>query len=184
MQKLVFELKKKSSYLILEFITMKYLTFFLAITIVAFFSSCSEQSHDSHSEHEEAEGHSHEKSDGHSHEEGHSHENYEVRLNEGEKWEANPETTEGIKAMQQSVNDFLAEESDKDFALLKEDLEMEFQNIFQKCTMTGEAHEQLHNYLLPMKHIFEELGSMDEALLDEKLGELQDHLAEYSNYFE
>ncbi len=132
---------------------------------------------DNHSHDEEGHQHNHSDSD-------HKHENNEVSLpEEGGKWEANPETTKGIKAMQQRVDDFLAEDSKKDYALLKDDLEMEFQTIFQKCTMTGEAHEQLHNYLLPMKHLFEKLESEDKALRDEKLGELQDHLAEYSNYF-
>ena len=42
---------------------------------------------------------------------------------------------------------------------LSESLEQEFTIILQKCTMTGVAHEQLHNFLLPFrkKRYFEKL---------------------------
>jgi hypothetical protein len=49
--------------------------------------------------------------------------------------------------------------------------------------MTGEAHDQLHNYLLPMKPLFKDLAAEDLATRKSALGNLTKHLSEYSAYF-
>ena len=82
------------------------------------------------------------------------------------------------------ISEFNASEGEKDYSLLKTSLENELQMIFQKCTMKGEAHEQLHNYLLPMKSMFSAFDSDDAALKEEKAQELASHLAEFKNYFQ
>lgn len=175
---------------------MKKLIFLsLAIYLIGFVSCSQEQKHDHENEEHSHSTHDHQtdehsnstnEHEGHSHDEAeHSHSEYEVLLSEeGEKWEANPETTDGINAMKEKVQDFIDGNTESsDFESLKAELEKEYQTIFQKCTMKGEAHQQLHNYLVPMKYMLEELGSGDEELQKEKLGEIKDHLNEYSNYF-
>ena len=72
-----------------------------------------------------------------------------VSLNEGQLWEANAETTQGIKNMQQLIADYSTENGNTEELITN--LQAEFAMIFKKCTMTGEAHEQLHNYLIPLK---------------------------------
>jgi hypothetical protein len=72
-----------------------------------------------------------------------------VSLNEGQLWEANAETTQGIKNMQQLITDYSTESGNSEELI--SNLKAEFSMIFKKCTMTGEAHEQLHNYLIPLK---------------------------------
>ena len=57
--------------------------------------------------------------------------------------------------------------------------------IFAACTMQGEAHEQLHTYLLPMVKKFrnlEEAEKESDALIlkDEILNDLKN----YTNFFE
>lgn len=107
-----------------------------------------------------------------------AHEAKEVTLDNGKLWVANPETTEGIKNMQKIISERKQEATG---AVLKEALENEFQMIFEKCTMTGEAHNQLHNYLLPLKMKLNQLdGTNDEAVISE----IDAHLKEYSNYFQ
>ena len=72
----------------------------------------------------------------------------QVRIENGEKWIANPETTEGISNMQNLVSTFKpGEHSLENRQELKNKLDDEFKNIFKQCTMKGEAHNQLHNYL-------------------------------------
>lgn len=106
------------------------------------------------------------------------HEAKEVTLDNGKLWVANPETTEGIKNMQKIIAERKQEATG---AVLKEALENEFQMIFEKCTMTGEAHNQLHNYLLPLKMKLNQLdGTNDEQVISE----IDAHLKEYSNYFQ
>jgi hypothetical protein len=49
--------------------------------------------------------------------------------------------------------------------------------------MTGEAHSQLHNYLLPMKPLFKDLADEDLATRKSGLEKLTKYLSEYSAYF-
>ena len=106
------------------------------------------------------------------------HESKEVTLDNGKLWVANPETTEGIKNMQKIIAERKQEATG---AVLKEALENEFQMIFEKCTMTGEAHNQLHNYLLPLKM---KLNQLDGTNDDQVISEIDAYLKEYSNYFQ
>jgi hypothetical protein len=107
-----------------------------------------------------------------------------VTLNNGEKWAANTETTEGIQKMTALINALPAHMSQDDYHSLKINMETEFNLILQKCTMTGEAHEQLHNYLIPMQAMFEGLGSQDNEACRAALNKLKQHLGEYENYFQ
>ena len=105
-----------------------------------------------------------------------------VQLNEGKKWVANPETTEGIHQMTALLDSFNGRATAGELRTLKEDLDKAFNRILQRCTMTGEAHAQLHNYLLPMKKMIQELNP-DSADQTETLSRLKAYLSEYQNYF-
>lgn len=107
-----------------------------------------------------------------------------LQLNNGTKWQANPETTTGINNMIQILNDFQEGENAADYSLLKKNLEAEFTMIFEKCTMTGDAHEQLHNYLMPLKDLLVKLESSDAAVLSTVVADIDDHLQLYGEYFE
>lgn len=107
-----------------------------------------------------------------------------VSLDNTKLWQANLETTEGIKKMQHIVASFSEKENLPSYALLKGALEAEFTNIFEKCTMKGEAHNQLHNYLKPMIDIFEGLGSSNLNTCKASFKTIENHLAGYANYFE
>lgn len=109
----------------------------------------------------------------HKHEHEHSGDSH-VKLDNGKRWVANAETTEGIKNMMNFIYDFEAEV--QTYEQLQEDLQNEFRMIFKKCTMTGEAHDQLHNYLIPLKEKIEKVS-------EENLSEIQDYLNTYKNYF-
>lgn len=63
--------------------------------------------------------------------------------------------------------------------LLGPTLAKEFGLIFECYTMTGEAHEQLHNYLLPIHHQLRDFTATEAQ--GTALGA---HLVAYSNYFE
>lgn len=107
-----------------------------------------------------------------------------LELNDGKRWEANPETTQGVDNMIQLVKSFTDKEDTVAYKTLTDSLESEFTAIFQKCTMKGEAHNQLHNFLFPMKSIFKRLSSGE--LKESKLAfdELEEYLKNYTNYFE
>ncbi|HMN06069.1 MAG TPA: hypothetical protein PKD45_10100 [Flavobacteriales bacterium] len=133
-------------------------------------TACSpvEAPHDDHAHDPAVESH-----EQHGDETGHA-----VQLDNGKTWEANAETTQGIEAMASIAAGYDAATGDG--VVLKEELMAEFQEIFAKCTMTGEAHEQLHNYLLPLKGMLDGLGDEPTA---EQLAALRDYLGSYGNFF-
>lgn len=101
-----------------------------------------------------------------------------VQLDNGKTWEANAETTEGVKSMQAIVAGF--DPATGDGELFKEELTAEFKDIFAKCTMTGESHEQLHNYLIPLHKMLDKLTASPSP---EQLTEMSQYLGTYENYF-
>ena len=101
-----------------------------------------------------------------------------VKLDNGQRWAANAETTQGIANMAALVNNFDPGTQPPD--TLKAELGREFALIFERCTMTGEAHEQLHNYLIPIHKRLNAMNPADEA----ERATLKDYLATYGNYFQ
>ena len=107
-----------------------------------------------------------------------------VELNNGERWKANAETTIGIEKMISRMQSFSEKENSLEYRHLKDSLEVDFTEIFQKCTMKGEAHNQLHNYLKPMIDLFEGLDSEELESNKKSFSTLDEHLRIYKKYFE
>ncbi len=112
-----------------------------------------------------------------------------LTLNNGEKWEANIETTEGIDKMEKLIYEF-HEFYSIDYANLEEihnlnsGLKKEFNKIIKSCNMEGEAHEQLHHYIKPiLLNYFKKIDTDDIDLARKGLKDLNKHLNEYKNYF-
>ena len=103
-----------------------------------------------------------------------------VQLDNGKKWKANAETITGINNMSSLVQNGIAGKIEA--VKLYDSLQVEFKTIFDKCTMTGESHNQLHNYLIPIKGQLEKLkaGNTDAKILKE----MQEYLLTFKNYFE
>ena len=106
-----------------------------------------------------------------------------VTLKNGELWLANLETTEGIQKMKKRMSLFNDSDNLEAYVILKAGLEEDFTELFEKCTMKGEAHNQLHNYLFPFLKLFDGLESSDLVVCKKSFSELNIHLNEYSNYF-
>jgi len=106
----------------------------------------------------------------------------ELRLNNGLKWQANPETTEGVLAMKEHLEAF-RNLGLGDYNQLRTHLELEFKTILDKCTMKGEAHDQLHNYLYPMRDHFSNLSKEAETA-EEAFLAIESYVPVYFEYFE
>ena len=101
-----------------------------------------------------------------------------VTLDDGQRWKANPETTIGMANMVALIEEQMATPGDP--MAMKAALEEEFGLIFERCTMTGEAHNQLHNYLIPIHQRLSGFDASDAA----QLAEMKDYLGTYGDYFE
>jgi hypothetical protein len=108
-----------------------------------------------------------------------------VQLDQGKRWIANPETTAGIADMQAILAKYEGQALDAaSRKALRAELETAFQDIFKQCTMKGPAHDQLHNYLLPMKALFEKIESETAGESEAGIGQLKQHLADYQTFFQ
>ncbi len=107
-----------------------------------------------------------------------------VNLDNGKRWIANQETTEGINSMIQLMDSLTDQENASSYKTLADSLNSEFKIILKKCTMKGEAHNQLHNYLFPMKETFRKLSSSDLNECRSAFDDLNAHLSVYKEYFE
>ena len=108
-----------------------------------------------------------------------------LKLNNGEKWKANPETTEGIDKMIQLTSSFTSEPTIEDYQNLGLSLEEQKKYILNQCTMDGIAHDNLHKYLMPLiRRIngIKEVESTDKGI--KILNYIKKHLAAYKDYFE
>jgi hypothetical protein len=103
-----------------------------------------------------------------------------VLLDGGKKWLANAETTQGIQAMMGVIETYQANPT-SDVKQLKENLERELTGIFQKCTMKGDSHDQLHNYLLPLREKLKVLANAED---EHTVEEIKLYLETYKDYFE
>lgn len=146
---------------------------FLAVTILFFAVSCKNTTEKKATEEQPQQT-----------EEQHYNEVEELKLNNGNLWEANTETTNGINAMLQLMNNFSEVESPEAYATLKQNLESEFKTIIKECTMTGEAHDQLHVFIVPMRDLFKGLTASDLENSKMHFNKLNAHLKTYKNYFE
>lgn len=107
----------------------------------------------------------------------------DIQLNNGQLWQANAETTEGILRMTA-----LIEKSDpqtpEDYRDLGKKLNKENNLIIKRCTMKGASHDNLHIYLQPL---IGKIGELQEIETSEKgqqlLTEIRDHLESYHSYF-
>lgn len=108
-----------------------------------------------------------------------------IQLDKGNRWIANPETTSGIADMQAILLKYEGQTASAESRkALRAELETAFQDIFKQCTMKGPAHDQLHNYLLPMKALFEKIESETAGESEAGIGQLKQHLADYQTFFQ
>ena len=111
----------------------------------------------------------------------------EVQLNNGEKWTANAETTAGVAHMQEQLTAFRALNLPEDtatFSALGRGLNTTFKAIFEQCTMTGAAHEELHDYLVPIKGYIKSINGSDLDAAKKATDDLEKHLGQFREFFQ
>jgi hypothetical protein len=104
-----------------------------------------------------------------------------IRLNNGEKWKVDAHMLTFIRNMEQKVQSF---DVTSEYGSLAQDLETTIDSLTSNCTMKGQAHDELHKWLLPYIDTVEELG---QAGADEAPGILQslrESFVTFNRYFE
>lgn|SRR5690554_1716759 len=108
----------------------------------------------------------------------------DIQLDEnGNKWNANIETTQGVNKMLgliTEVNPKTVEEYHKLASKLNEEKNI----VIKKCDMVGPSHDNLHVFLHPL---IDKIAALSEVSTEEKGSEItaniKENLEEYNNYF-
>lgn len=110
-----------------------------------------------------------------------------LQLNNGAKWAANAETTAGINNMIDQIaafNNLEVPDEISSYNLLGTGIKHSMDEVFNKCTMKGAAHDELHDFLMPVLGYNKVLNGEDLEAAKDALGKLETHLEQYSDFFE
>ena len=100
-------------------------------------------------------------------------------LNAGQKWQMDDHTRSMFATMVDRLEDPGAESVEPQE--LGKILEADLDALIQGCTMTGDAHSELHKYLVEFIPAIQQLASEGG---DDEVQEVKRLLAEYPQYFE
>ena len=110
-----------------------------------------------------------------------------LQLNNGVKWVANPETTAGVNNMIDQIeafNNLEVPDEISSYNLLGTGIKHSMDEVFNKCTMKGAAHDELHDFLVPILGYNKILNGEDLDAAKETVEKLEMHLKQYSDFFE
>ena len=111
-----------------------------------------------------------------------------MSLNNGNKWKSDEPTYTSMRLMEITLNNFIENNSDPGEAKYQElgtTLSGITQEIINKCSMKGEAHEELHNVLVPMlSNVGNIKNATDKAIGKSNVEALNDGLILFFEYFE
>ncbi|KAA3647553.1 MAG: hypothetical protein DWP98_09145 [Bacteroidetes bacterium] len=106
-----------------------------------------------------------------------------IILLNGEKWEIDKNMLDYIRKMEENIIDFKGTNSEE-FNSLAKSIDKNTKNLVSNCSMTGQAHDELHKWLIPFLKItkeFKEAKSIDKQ--KQHLQEIQTAFLEFNTYF-
>lgn len=106
-----------------------------------------------------------------------------IQLNNGERWQVNPEITSSVKSMQKKIAAFEKGEFN-DKATFHYALMEDFQNLFTYNTMEGGARQQMANFAMPIRLQLVYLDQCTQAPCKAEVSAIKESLSEYDLYFE
>lgn len=106
-----------------------------------------------------------------------------LHLDKGEKWQVPNDMMSIVKIQQQMVIDYQAE-GDTTFLKLGNGLDSLCTSLIQSCTMTGEAHNVLHEWLIPYWTTIDSVNASGNSQEAAKfIDQLADHFNVFDTYF-
>ena len=110
--------------------------------------------------------------------------NQEIALNKGAKWKVNEEMKPYIQTAQEGLAKYM-ERNNGDYKAFALYLKEQNTALIQSCTMTGEAHDELHKWLHPHLELVDQLEQATTAEeAQETLKALESSFRTYDQYFE
>ena len=114
----------------------------------------------------------------------HAHEHETLKLNDGEKWVINEEMKPNVAAQEESIENYKTSKS-TDYKALADQLVKQNSSLINSCTMDGESHDELHNWLHPHMELLEELSQAEsEEQAEEVIPKLEASFESFHKYFQ
>ena len=114
----------------------------------------------------------------------HAHGDEEIQLNQGQKWKVDAEMLSIIRTMENDVASFKGSEL-AEYISLSEKLKNNIDLLTSNCTMKGQAHDELHKWLLPYIDSVKELSeAKDETTASAQLLKVKNSFAQFNEYFQ
>lgn len=88
----------------------------------------------------------------------HDHQNETIALNNGEKWIVDNNMMVHIRNMEKDINSFESK-STSGYSILSKKLKTNIELLTSNCTMKGQAHDELHKWLLPYIDLVKEFSA-------------------------
>lgn len=108
----------------------------------------------------------------------------DIQLDNGNKWAANLETTEGITKMLQQIESSNPR-TIEDYQNLASQLNTEKNFVIKECTMKGPSHDNLHIFLHPLIEKIEALKNVSTTTEGTEITQsIKENLTNYGNYFQ
>jgi ABC-type Zn2+ transport system substrate-binding protein/surface adhesin len=98
----------------------------------------------------------------------------EIKLDNGNKWQANLETNEGVLKMKNSI-ETMETSTLIEYYLLAEQLNVDKNDVIKYCSMKGAPHDNLHVWLLPL---IAKIDALSEAKTIEEASKLKQSIEE------
>jgi len=126
----------------------------------------------------------HEETHSETHAEEHEDHDGEIELNDGHAWKVDDNMMSFIKKMDQDVAAF-AGKNYNDYQVLAIDLTENIDQLTSNCTMTGQAHDELHKWLLPYIDTVNAFAKAeDEHSAKEQFENVKTSFVTFNQYFE
>lgn len=107
-----------------------------------------------------------------------------IELNNGEKWKVVPEMLTYIRNIEQAVSSFEGGQIE-DYTVLAKTIDSNLIDLTSSCTMDGQAHDELHKWLVPFIELSEQFDIATTLTEQEKIyADFKAAFVEFNNYFE
>jgi hypothetical protein len=115
----------------------------------------------------------------------HHHEELEaIVLDKGNKWKVIESMLIYIRNMEKAVSSFEGKQSE-DYTALAKTIDDNLIELTSSCTMEGQAHDELHKWLVPFIELSEQFDVATELAEQEKIyHDFKTSFVEFNTYFE
>lgn len=116
----------------------------------------------------------------------HAHHDHEVlQLNAGKKWKVDDHMMDELRELEAIVNTANRSENTMSLDAIADSLIVHLDLLTSNCTMTGQAHDELHKWLVPFIDLVNEYANYEEEITARKqLVEMKERFQEFNSYFE